>query len=90
MAMTRRFSLPREAPARFALSRRQALVGASAAALTVAIGMPGQPASAAIAFTALNLTDMTGHVPPYNAAIGFGRPAKSAVLINDPYDLIFA
>jgi hypothetical protein len=77
--------------ASISLSRREALVGVSSAAIAVGIGMSIAPvAAASVAIHAkAELTDMTGHTPGYNAPIGFGRP-KTSALITDPYDLIFA
>jgi hypothetical protein len=75
------------------LSRRQALVGVSVAAFAAGIGAPLASASSALVLSANpgpGLTDMTGHVPAYNAPIGFGRATTSAAFVADPYDLVFA
>jgi hypothetical protein len=75
------------------LSRRQALAGVSALAFAAGVGAPLASAAPGLVLPAGlrgNLTDMTGHMPAYNAPIGFGRPKGSAAAINDPYDLVFA
>ena len=94
--MTDRLSPRSEAPLclpprmqfqKLVLNRRQALFGASAVALL--IGISPRDASAAAMLNTAEPTDMTGHVPAYNAPIGFSRQ-KTATTIDDPYDLIFA